>query len=175
MMCVGVRLASGTDTPGAVSKPCGDSDVAVASPDQGLGTKRTPSPMSNAAGRWAGFRYSRETDILILRRALPGQRGPEAGPFLCPRRTTEQAPMSTRLSPAEDFPEDLTTLDLPAVEVLNSKIHRELDYEYEHDGEPSLETEIRHEELTEELDRRDKQPESTPVRPDVAEPARRFS
>jgi hypothetical protein len=83
--------------------------------------------------------------------------------------------MSTRLSPAEDFPEDLTTLDLPAVEVLNSKIHRELDYEYAHDGEPSLETEIRHEELTEELDRRDKQPESTPLRPDVAEPARRLS
>lgn len=83
--------------------------------------------------------------------------------------------MSTRLSPAEDFPEDLTMLDLPTVEVLNSKIHRELDYEYAHDGEPSLETEIRHEELTEELDRRDRRPESSPVLPDVVEPARRSS
>ncbi|MGV0108858.1 hypothetical protein [Arthrobacter sp. CP30] len=83
--------------------------------------------------------------------------------------------MSTRLSPAEDFPEDLTTLDLPTVEALNSKIHRELDYEYAHDGEPSLETEIRHEELTEELDRRDRRPESSPVLPDVVEPARRSS
>jgi hypothetical protein len=83
--------------------------------------------------------------------------------------------MSTRLSPAENFPEDLTSLDLPEVEALNSKIHRELDYEYEHDGEPSLETEIRHEELTEELDRRDQKPESAPLRPDAVEPARRSS
>ncbi|MFJ6000692.1 hypothetical protein [Arthrobacter sp. NPDC092385] len=83
--------------------------------------------------------------------------------------------MNTRLSPSEDFPEDLTTLDLPEVEVLNSKLHRELDYEYARDGEPSLETEIRHEEVTEELDRRDQQPESSPVSPDVVESARRSS
>lgn len=83
--------------------------------------------------------------------------------------------MSTRLTPSEDFPGDLTELELPEVEVLNSRIHRELDYEYAHNGEPSLETEIRHEELTEELDRRDQQPESSPILPDVVEPARRTS
>ncbi len=79
--------------------------------------------------------------------------------------------MSTRLTPSDDFPEDLTTLELPEVEVLNSKIHRELDDEYAHDGEPSMETEIRHEELTEELDRRDQRPESTPAHPGVVESA----
>ncbi|TKV29210.1 hypothetical protein FDK12_06110 [Arthrobacter sp. NamB2] len=83
--------------------------------------------------------------------------------------------MSTRLTPSEDFPEDLTALALPEVEVLNSRIHRELDYEYANDGEPSMETEIRHEELTEELDRRDQQPESTPALPDAVESTRRFS
>jgi hypothetical protein len=83
--------------------------------------------------------------------------------------------LRTRLTPSDDFPEDLTALELPEVEVLNSKIHRELDYEYAHDGEATTETEIRHEELTEELDRRDQQPDSTPVRPDVVEPVLRSS
>lgn len=63
--------------------------------------------------------------------------------------------MNSRLTPADPFPEDLTELELPEVEILNSKVHRELAHEYLHDGEPSLETEFRQEELTEELDRRD--------------------
>lgn len=63
--------------------------------------------------------------------------------------------MNSRLTPSEPFPEDLTSLDLPEVEVLNSKIERELSHEYMHDGEPDPETEFRHEEVTEELDRRD--------------------
>lgn len=83
--------------------------------------------------------------------------------------------MSTRLTPSEDFPDDLTSLGLPEVEILNSRIHRELDYEYAHDGESSMETEIRHEELTEELDRRDQLPESTPLLPDAVESTRRLS
>lgn len=65
------------------------------------------------------------------------------------------APLNSRLTPSEPFPEDLTSLDLPEVEVLNSKIERELSHEYVHDGEPDPETELRHEELVEELDRRD--------------------
>jgi hypothetical protein len=77
--------------------------------------------------------------------------------FHHPLRTTEQATMTTRLSPSEDFPEDLTALDLPEAEVLNSRIHRELDHEYADHGEAAPETEFRHEELTEELDRRDEQ------------------
>jgi hypothetical protein len=83
--------------------------------------------------------------------------------------------MSTRLTPSEDFPEDLTALELPEVEILNSRIHRELDYEYAHDGAVSTETEFRHEEVTEELDRRDQQPELTPAHTDSAEPARQYS
>jgi hypothetical protein len=83
--------------------------------------------------------------------------------------------LRTRLTPSDDFPEDLTALELPEVEVLNSKIHRELDHEYATDGEAAMETEIRHEELTEELDRRDQQPGSSPVRPDVVEPVLRSS
>lgn len=63
--------------------------------------------------------------------------------------------MTTRLSPSESFPEDLSALSLPQVEVLNSKIQRELSHEYVQDGEPHPETESRNEELTEELDRRD--------------------
>ena len=63
--------------------------------------------------------------------------------------------MNSRLTPFEPFPDDLTSLDLPEVEVLNSKIERELSYEYVHDGEPDPETEFRHEVVAEELDRRD--------------------
>ncbi|WP_434995484.1 hypothetical protein [Arthrobacter sp. Ld5] len=63
--------------------------------------------------------------------------------------------MTTRLSPSESFPEDLSSLSLPQVEVLNSKIQRELSHEYVQDGEAHPETEFRNEELTEELDRRD--------------------
>jgi hypothetical protein len=63
--------------------------------------------------------------------------------------------MNSRLTPSEPFPEDLGSLELPEVEVLNSKIHRELSHEYIHDGEPDPETEFRHEEVTEELDRRE--------------------
>lgn len=63
--------------------------------------------------------------------------------------------MNSRLTPSEPFPEDLTSLDLPEIEVLNSKIQRELSHEYVHNGEPDPETEFRHEEVAEELDRRD--------------------
>lgn len=63
--------------------------------------------------------------------------------------------MNSRLTPSEPFPQDLTSLDLSVVEVLNSKIERELTHEYVHDGGPDPETEFRHEEVTEELDRRD--------------------
>ncbi|MHA7207758.1 hypothetical protein [Arthrobacter sp. MDT1-65] len=63
--------------------------------------------------------------------------------------------MNTRLTPSESFPENLAALELPEVEVLNSKIQRELSHEYVTAGEPDAETESRNEELTEELDRRD--------------------
>lgn len=71
--------------------------------------------------------------------------------------------MNTRLTPSESFPEDLASLELPEVEVLNSRIHRELSHEYVHDGGADPETEFRREELTEELDRRDAAEDITPA------------
>lgn len=62
---------------------------------------------------------------------------------------------SSCLTPDEEFPDDLTVLDSTEVEVLNSKVHRELDVEYVEYGLPDPETEARLAELTEELDRRD--------------------
>ncbi|MBE0010918.1 hypothetical protein [Arthrobacter sp. AET 35A] len=61
----------------------------------------------------------------------------------------------TRLAPEEPFPEDLDTLADGEVEVLNSKVHRQMDEEYVEDGQPDPETEFRKEELDEELDERD--------------------
>lgn len=63
--------------------------------------------------------------------------------------------MNTRITPSEPFPEDLASLGLAEVEVLNSRIQRELFHEYVHDGEADPETEFRNGELTDELDRRD--------------------
>ena len=61
----------------------------------------------------------------------------------------------SRIAPTDSFPEDLTDLRLDTVEVLNSKVHRQLDKEYVEEGLPHPETDARHEDLTEELDRRD--------------------
>lgn len=63
----------------------------------------------------------------------------------------------SRLAPEDQFPEDLTDLDLLQVEVLNSRTGRQLDMEYIRDTQPDPETSTRLEELTEELDRRDNQ------------------
>ncbi|MBJ2121514.1 hypothetical protein I6N91_11050 [Arthrobacter sp. MSA 4-2] len=63
--------------------------------------------------------------------------------------------MNSRLSPADPFPVDLSVLTDADVEVLNSKVQRQLGYEFVSDGLPDPETEFRAEELTEELDRRD--------------------
>ena len=70
---------------------------------------------------------------------------------------------NSRLTPEEPFPEDLTGLRDEAVEVLHSKVHREIDAEYDELGELVPETEFRLEELTEELDRRDDEQVDSPV------------
>ena len=62
---------------------------------------------------------------------------------------------NSRLAPEDPFPDELHSLGDEAVEVLNSKVHRQLDAEYVDSGEPHPETEFRLVELTEELDRRD--------------------
>lgn len=63
--------------------------------------------------------------------------------------------MKTTLAPEDPYPEDLRHLELADVEVLNSKVQREWNTEILRDGEIHPETEFRHEELVQELDRRD--------------------
>ncbi|WDF33938.1 hypothetical protein PTW37_03165 [Arthrobacter agilis] len=60
----------------------------------------------------------------------------------------------SRLDPAGDFPEDLTTIDRDDLDILNSRNHRSRDSQYILDGGSDAETEGRHHELREELDRR---------------------
>ncbi len=62
--------------------------------------------------------------------------------------------MNSRLTPAEPFPEDLTALDDIEVQVLHSRVQRQLDYEYAYEFEADPETEFRHAELSEEFRRR---------------------
>jgi hypothetical protein len=62
--------------------------------------------------------------------------------------------MNSRLSPDDAFP-DLAHLPTENVEVINSKLHRELDFEYDTQGDPHPETEFRLEEVSDELDVRD--------------------
>ncbi|WP_309071892.1 hypothetical protein [Arthrobacter sp.] len=61
----------------------------------------------------------------------------------------------SRIKPEDPFPENLNQLEDHEVEVLNSKVHRQLEVEYLQEGSPEPETEHRREELNEELDDRD--------------------
>lgn len=71
---------------------------------------------------------------------------------------------TTRITPDDQFPFDLTTLPRAEVEILNSKLHRQLDIEYLAGG-PHPETAARYEEVTADLDRRtaDEAPSLTPT------------
>ncbi|MFC3298437.1 hypothetical protein FJV46_02105 [Arthrobacter agilis] len=60
----------------------------------------------------------------------------------------------SRLDPGKDFPEDLTTIDRDDLDILNSRNHRSRDSQYILDGGSDAETEGRHHDLREELDRR---------------------
>ncbi|WP_197060608.1 hypothetical protein [Arthrobacter sp. L77] len=66
--------------------------------------------------------------------------------------------MKSRISPDEPFPEDLGGLKNEDVEVLNSKVHREVDHEFATEGEVDPETAARKDEITDELDGRDAGP-----------------
>lgn len=61
----------------------------------------------------------------------------------------------SRIKPQDTFPDNLNQLEDNQVEVLNSKVHRQLEVEYVEEGTPDPETEHRQEELNEELDDRD--------------------
>ncbi|BBE23542.1 hypothetical protein MN0502_24250 [Arthrobacter sp. MN05-02] len=61
---------------------------------------------------------------------------------------------SSRLDPAKDFPEDLSTVDRDDLDILNSRNHRSRDRQFIQHHEVDAETEGQHHELREELDRR---------------------
>ncbi|MDE8670132.1 hypothetical protein PY310_16250 [Pseudarthrobacter sp. H3Y2-7] len=59
------------------------------------------------------------------------------------------------LTPEDDFPEDLSALPNQDLQVLDSQVQRQLDYEYVAEGEPNPETEFRRDDLNEEFEERD--------------------
>ncbi|BBE24652.1 hypothetical protein MN0502_35350 (plasmid) [Arthrobacter sp. MN05-02] len=65
--------------------------------------------------------------------------------------------MNSRLTPAEDFPKDLKVLHDIEIQVLRSRVQRQLDHEYAYEFETNPETEFRLAELSEDIDRRDAQ------------------
>ena len=71
--------------------------------------------------------------------------------------------MKSRITPDEPFPADLGRLRTDDVEILNSKVHREMKHEVATVGEVDAETSSRKEELREELDERDSGPALTLV------------
>ncbi|WP_346924687.1 hypothetical protein [uncultured Arthrobacter sp.] len=60
------------------------------------------------------------------------------------------------LTPEDEFPEDLSKVEDTELQVLDSQVQRQLDYEYVVEGEPHPETEFRHYDLDEEFSERDK-------------------
>lgn len=63
--------------------------------------------------------------------------------------------MNSRLSPFDVFPEDVTTLQDVELQVLHSRIQRQLDYEYAHDYDAHPETVFRAADIAEEFERRE--------------------
>jgi hypothetical protein len=59
------------------------------------------------------------------------------------------------LTPEDEFPEDLAALPNQALQVLDSQVQRQLNYEYVAEGEPNPETEFRRDDLNEEFEERD--------------------
>lgn len=60
------------------------------------------------------------------------------------------------LTPDDEFPEALDEVPDQELQVLDSQVQRQLDYEVVAEGEPNPETEFRHYELDEEFNDRDK-------------------
>ncbi|MET3921040.1 hypothetical protein [Arthrobacter sp. UYEF20] len=59
------------------------------------------------------------------------------------------------LTPDDAFPDDLSKVGDRELQVLDSQVQRQLDYEYVAEGEPNPETEFRHYDLDEEFGERD--------------------
>lgn len=60
-----------------------------------------------------------------------------------------------RLTPEDEFPEDLEVMTDNDLQVLDSQVQRQLDHEIVTDGESNPETEFRHYELDDEFTERD--------------------
>jgi hypothetical protein len=58
-------------------------------------------------------------------------------------------------TPEESFTNDLAVLPEYNLQVLDSRVQRQLDYEYVAEGEPNPETEFRHHDLDDEFRDRD--------------------
>lgn len=63
--------------------------------------------------------------------------------------------MNFRLSPTDSFPEDLSSLEDVELQVLHSRVQRQVDYEYGHEFELNPETEFRAADVAEEFERRE--------------------
>jgi hypothetical protein len=59
------------------------------------------------------------------------------------------------LTPEDAFPEDLSAVPDQELQVLDSQVQRQLDFEYVSEGGPHPETEFRHFDLDEEFGERD--------------------
>lgn len=59
------------------------------------------------------------------------------------------------LTPDDAFPEDLSNVPDKELQVLDSQVQRQMDYEAVAEGEPNPETEFRHYDLDAEFDERD--------------------
>ena len=59
------------------------------------------------------------------------------------------------LAPEDEFPDDLSAVPDRELQVLDSQVQRQLDYEYVAEGGPNPETEFRHHDLDEEFEERD--------------------
>ncbi len=59
------------------------------------------------------------------------------------------------LTPDDQFPADLSAVPDQELQVLDSQVQRQLDYEYVSEGGPNPETEFRHYDLDEEFQERD--------------------
>lgn len=60
------------------------------------------------------------------------------------------------LTPEDDFPQDLTEVGDRQLQVLDSQVQRQLDYEVISEGESNPETEFRHDEIDEEFGNRER-------------------
>ncbi|BBE24499.1 hypothetical protein MN0502_33820 (plasmid) [Arthrobacter sp. MN05-02] len=68
--------------------------------------------------------------------------------------------MNSKLAPTDAFPDDLAVLNDTDLQVLHSRLQRQLDHEYAHAFEADPETEFRLADVLEELDHRESSPSS---------------